>query len=102
MVCDPLRCNAVNSWRDDDQDLGRVLEGFQKFGPPQGCSHGDGQPRPPAYLSSTLQGLNFGLTCLAQLTAPQFAQVQSDPASLPPNGGRVILVTALSRYKRWH
>lgn len=97
-MCDPLRCSAVNSWRDEDQDLARVLEGFQKFGPPQGCSHGDDQPHPHTHLGSALQGLSFGLTCLAQLTAPQFAQVQTDPTSLPANGGRVILVTALSRY----
>ena len=79
-----------------------MLEGFQTFGPPQGCNHGDGHPHPQAHLSSALQGLNFGLTCLAQLTAPQFALVQNDSATLPANGGRIILVTALSRYRRWH
>ena len=96
MVCDPVRCNAVNSWRDEDQDLSKVLEGFQTFGPPQGCNHGDEQA-PGGPLGSALQGLSFGLTCLAQLTAPQFARVQNDPPSVPPNGGRVILVTALNR-----
>ena len=95
-MCDPVRCNAVNSWRDEDQDLSKVLEGFQTFGPPQGCNHGDEQA-PGGPLGSALQGIGFGLTCLAQLTAPQFAQVQNDPPSVPPNGGRVILVTALSR-----
>ena len=88
-------CSAVNTWRDEDQDLGKVLKGFQSYA----MSYwSDDKDQPPPYRAeSTVQGLKFGIMCLSQLTATQFAQVQLNPEVGPVNKGRLILVTALQR-----
>ena len=79
---------AINTWRDEDQELSRLQEGFQKFGMPVLVTPGDVPPRDPL-----VEGIRYGVTCLAQLNAPQFARVQDPLSEKAVNGGRIILMT---------
>ena len=81
----------------DVLDPPQVQSGFQKFGPPQF--------HPPSNLSrshmtSILQGLQFGMRCLAQLTATQYAASVSlhHGRKQPYNHGRIILFCTLERF----
>jgi hypothetical protein len=85
-------CIPVNTWRDEDQDLGKVLKGFQLYWT---SSEGDREQGQEYKMEPIVQGLKFGTMCLSQLTATQFAEVQLKPDKPPLNRGRLILVAAL-------
>lgn len=95
---DEAKCQPINSWRDEDQEIGKVLSGFQKFGAPllqspQGRPP-QGQGGAPAHLSPCLQGLQYAVRCLAQLTATQYA-VMTCTRKVPPNQGRILFLCTL-------
>eukprot|EP00731_Ephydatia_muelleri_P001374 Em0001g1374a len=89
---DEQKCQPVNSWRDEDQELSKVLLGLQKFGAPQSFPSGA-----PGYshLSSSLQGLHYGVKCLAQLTATQYAMSSAGSLKPPLNQGRILFFSTL-------
>lgn len=115
---DYAKCQPVNSWRDEDQELSKVsrreshstavqtvfrvlqvLLGFQKFGLP--CT-APIQPTPPTGHTSSLigpciQGIKYGVRCLAQLTATQYAATTCPGYKPPSNHGRLILLCSLRR-----
>ena len=70
----------------------QVLQGFQKFGLPQ-FQGGAG----PSVLASCMQGLQYSVRCLAQLTATQYACTTRPGAAPPTNEGRIIFLTALKK-----
>ena len=74
----------------------QVLSGFQTFGypvfqPPQGANRG------PTHLNPCMQGLQYAVRCLAQLTATQYATTTSHQAKKPTNHGRIIFVCSLKK-----
>ena len=63
---------------------------------------GGGSGRGPVHLNPCMQGLQYAVRCLAQLTATQYAAMQyatstSQSASKPTNHGRIIFVCSLKR-----
>lgn len=71
--------------------------GFQKFGPPQFHPSSN---HPRSHMTSVLQGLQFGMRCLAQLTATQYAASVAPAAHRKqhqPNNGRILLFCTLER-----
>jgi hypothetical protein len=98
-AADEVKCHPINTWRDEDQELSKVQSGFQKFGfpvlnppiapPHHQCNH----------MTSVLQGLQFGMRCLAQLTATQYAlSVSMGPVRRSLNNtGRIVIFCTLDR-----
>ncbi len=75
----------------------QVQNGFQKFGVPSFLP-AQGAPVGRGHLNPCLQGLQYAVRCLAQLTATQYA-VTSCPGMAPPiNRGRIIFICSLKRY----
>jgi hypothetical protein len=92
---DYTKCQPVNSWRDEDQELGKVLAGFQKFGQPITVPVTPPTGHTPTLLSPCIQGVQYGVRCLAQLTATQYAATTSPGHTPPSNQGRLILFCSL-------
>lgn len=73
-----------------DETPYQVLQGFQKFGLPRFQANSSA-----SNLASCLQGLQYSVRCLAQLTATQYARTTSPGATPPSNEGRIIFLTSL-------
>lgn len=94
-AADEVKCHPINTWRDEDQELTKVQFGFQKFGCPALQLPVTAHPR--NHMTSILQGLQFGMRCLAQLTATQYAASISQPSvrKSTSNKGRIVLFCCL-------
>ena len=73
----------------------QVLSGFQKFGTPHFNPLQGGPVH--SHLSPCLQGLQYAVRCMAQLTATQYATTICPGRKLPSNQGRIIFLTTLKR-----
>ena len=51
-------------------------------------------------MTSVLQGLQFGMRCLAQLTATQYAYSMSHQTEDQANHGRIMIFCSLKRYHK--
>ena len=72
----------------------QVEHGFQKFGFP---SVNSSELQSRSHMTSVLQGLQFGMRCLAQLTATQYAYSMSHQADNQSNHGRIMIFCCLKR-----
>lgn len=80
----------------------QVLAGFQKFGQPSTVPVTPPSGHTPSLLSPCIQGVQYGVRCLAQLTATQYAATTSPGHTPPMNQGRLILFCSLCRSLSFH
>lgn len=79
----------------------QVLTGFQKFGPPhfQAVQQPQRVASHSPHLSPCLQGMQYAVRCLAQLTATQYATT-TFPGSKPiTNQGRIVFLCSMKKYE---
>jgi hypothetical protein len=74
----------------------QVLSGFQTFGAPTFLPV-QGSNRGPSHLHPCMQGLQYAVRCLAQLTATQYAATTCHQPKKLDNQGRIIFVCSLKK-----
>ena len=75
----------------------QVLVGFQKFGQPSTVPVAPPTGHTPSLLGPCVQGVQYGVRCLAQLTATQYAATTCPGHKPPSNQGRLILLCSLHK-----